>query len=508
MLHVETIRPLPELLRASAERHGDRPALSDRGRRVSHQELDLRSRRLGGRLRGLGVRDGDVVLLLLPTGVGLVEGYLAAVRAHAVAACVNVVTTVDELAFALDDCRPRAVVTDAARAPLLASAVAATGRAGPAILLDGGEDRAGPVPDPPDDLPLDDPAFLLYTSGTTGRPKGVLLTQRGMLWVAAAAWLPALGLTGADRLLVPLPLAHSYPLDITLAALAVGARVHLPERFSPADTAAVLRAEGTTVLVGVPTTFAYLLEAGVPAGGSLRLGVSAGALLAPALRARVEEHFGIPVVDAYGATETSTVIAMTEPGGGAPAGSCGLPAPGVAVRVVDPATGADVAPGREGELIVRGPGVMLGYHERPAETAGALREGWYRTGDLARQDRNAFLTITGRVKDIIVRGGENIAPADIERVVGEHPAVADCAVAARPDRLLGEVPVLYAVPRPGSDPGDLLAWCRDRLPPFKVPAEAHLVPAIPRTASGKVRRHLLGPPAPVEAPVDRDAVAR
>jgi acyl-CoA synthetase (AMP-forming)/AMP-acid ligase II len=143
---------------------------------------------------------------------------------------------------------------------------------------------------------------------------------------------------------------------------------------------------------------------------------------------------------------------------------------------------------------------MLGYHDRPAETASALRGGWYRTGDLARQDRNAFLTITGRVKDIIVRGGENIAPAEIERVVIEHPDVADCAVAARPDRLLGEVPVLYAVARTGRtpQPGDLLAWCHDRLPRFKVPAEAHVVEAIPRTASGKVRRHLLAPPTPIE----------
>jgi long-chain acyl-CoA synthetase len=228
----------------------------------------------------------------------------------------------------------------------------------------------------------------------------------------------------------------------------------------------------------------------------LRLCVSAGALLPPALKARVEERLGVPLVDAYGATETSTAVALTAPGDGSPDGSCGLPPPGVACRVVDPATGTDLPPGAEGELIVRGPGVMLGYHDRPAETAAALREGWYHTGDLARQDRNAFLTITGRVKDIIVRGGENIAPAEIERIVAAHPDVADCAVAARPDRLLGEVPVLYVVARSDRmpQPDDLLAWCRHRLPRFKVPAEAHVVDAIPRTASGKVRRHLLVPP--------------
>jgi rifamycin polyketide synthase module 1/2/3 len=493
MLHAEVIRPVPDLIRAGAAAHGDRTALSDRAGSTTHARLAERTARLAGHLRALGATDGDVVLLLLPTGVPLVEAYLAVVRAHAVAACIAAVSTADDVAFALADCRPRLVVTDAEGAAL----VAAAGTGVPVVRV-GDPLQPGPVPDT---LPLDDPAFLLYTSGTTGRPKGVLLTQRSLLWVAAAAWLPFLGLTAADHLLVPLPLSHSYPLDLTLAALAAGGRVHLQERFSTAETARLLHAGEVTVLVGVPTTFAYLLESGAstrPAG--LRLCVSAGALLPPALKARVEERLGVPLVDAYGATETSTAVALTTPGGASPAGSCGLPPPGVACRVVDPATGADLPPGAEGELIVRSPGVMLGYHDRPAETATALRGGWYRTGDLARQDRNAFLTITGRVKDIIVRGGENIAPAEIERVVIEHPDVADCAVAARPDRLLGEVPVLYAVARTGRtpQPGDLLAWCHDRLPRFKVPAEAHVVEAIPRTASGKVRRHLLAPPTPIE----------
>lgn len=499
MLQVELIRPIPELLRDAAERHGDRTAISDRHGRVGYRELDARTRRLGGHLRAEGVGDGDVVLLLLPGGTRLVEAYLAAVRAHAVAACLPVTATVDDVAFALADARPRVVVTDPERAGLVVAAAERAGVAPPPMVL-GDPPPAAP---PPDSLPLDDAAFLLYTSGTTGRPKGVLLSQRGMLWVAAAAWVPFLRLDRDDVVLNPLPLSHSYPLDLTLAALAVGARVHLLDRFTTTETAELLAAEPITVLVGVPTTFAYLLEQpGDAPPKSLRMGVSAGALLAPALRERVERRFGVPVVDAYGATETSTAVALTSPVHGGPPGSCGVSPPGMACRIVDPADDTDVGPGAEGELIVRGPGVMLGYHDRPEETAAALRAGWYRTGDLARQDRNGFLTVTGRLKDLIIRGGENIAPAEIEHVVTGHPDVRDCAVAGRPDRLLGEVPVLFAVVRGGSEP-DLLAWCRARLPRFKVPARVHLVDAVPRTASGKVRRHLLVPvahPSPEEQP--------
>jgi acyl-CoA synthetase (AMP-forming)/AMP-acid ligase II len=225
----------------------------------------------------------------------------------------------------------------------------------------------------------------------------------------------------------------------------------------------------------------------------MRLCVSAGAIMPATLNREFEQRFGIPLLDGYGITETSTMVTMNWPTGSRLPGSCGFPVPGLAVRIVDPASGRDVDPGQEGELIVRGPNVMPGYLNKPEETAKALRNGWYHTGDLARADENNFLTITGRLKELIIRGGQNIAPAEIEEVVNTFAPVLDCAVVGAPHAHLGEVPALFVVPRAGRtvDTEALLAHCRAQLSAYKVPSAVHLIDAIPRTGSGKIIRYKL-----------------
>jgi acyl-CoA synthetase (AMP-forming)/AMP-acid ligase II len=233
----------------------------------------------------------------------------------------------------------------------------------------------------------------------------------------------------------------------------------------------------------------------------MRLCISAGAIMPATLNHEFEEFFSVPLLDGYGITETSTMVTMNWPVGGRVLGSCGFPVPGLAVRIIDPASGKDAPQGAEGELIVRGPNVMLGYHNKPAETAAALREGWYRTGDLARSDVNGFLTITGRLKELIIRGGQNIAPAEIEEVVNKFPAVLDSAVVGIPHQHLGEVPVLFVVPRPGATIANeaLISHCATQLSAYKVPVSVHVIAEIPRTGSGKIirfklRELLLAPP--------------
>jgi acyl-CoA synthetase (AMP-forming)/AMP-acid ligase II len=211
------------------------------------------------------------------------------------------------------------------------------------------------------------------------------------------------------------------------------------------------------------------------------------------LNREFETHLGVPLLDGYGITETSTMVTMNWPIRRAHARLLRAAAAGLAVRIVDPASGTDCRPGQEGELIVRGPNVMPGYHNKPEETRNALREGWYHTGDLAKSDENGFLTITGRLKELIIRGGQNIAPAEIEEVVNTFEAVLDCAVVGMPHEHLGEVPALFVVPRPGRivENEALIAHCRTHLSAYKVPHSVQLIAEIPRTGSGKIIRYKL-----------------
>jgi acyl-CoA synthetase (AMP-forming)/AMP-acid ligase II len=280
-----------------------------------------------------------------------------------------------------------------------------------------------------------------------------------------------------------------------LGVLAVGACEYIMDKFSTNDTLRLLSTGRFTVFPGVPTMFHYLLEAtkskdDVKLAG-VRLAISAGAIMPATLNREFESRFGIKLLDGYGITETSTMVTMNWPTGGRVLGSCGLPVPGLCVRIVDLA-GNDVVSGVEGELIVRGPNVMIGYHNKPEETAAALRNGWYHTGDLAKSDENGFLTITGRLKELIIRGGENIAPAEIEEIVGGHEQVIDCAVVGVPHQHLGEVPALFVVSRLASPDGEtILAHCRKHLSSYKVPETVTFVGEIPRTGSGKIMRFKL-----------------
>jgi acyl-CoA synthetase (AMP-forming)/AMP-acid ligase II len=507
MLHTDLIRPLQEALVAHARERGSAVAFRDDERARTWAELDSRTAFLAGHLAER-VERGDTVAICMGNRVEAIESYLAVTRAAAVGAFLSPRASDLELAYMLDDCGAAVLITDtshlertwrlAEQAPVLREV----------IVVDQPHDHddvvsferlvgVDPGRSPRDDLGLDEPAWMLYTSGTTGRPKGVLLTQRQNLYVVAACWAPVLGLVAGEVFLSPLPLYHSCALNIAVVAIvATGASERLLGRFSADQVIELLRSEAITLFAGVPTMFRYLLDhldRQPLAAKALKACASAGAIMPAELVTAFEGAAGVPLLDGYGITETATMVTMNWPTGGRPAGSCGLPLPGSAVRLVDPGTGEDVEFGQEGEVIIRGPHVMIGYHNRPEETARVLRGGWYHSGDLARSDPHGYLTITGRIKELIIRGGENIYPAEVEQAIAEHPDVLDAAVIGRAHETLGEVVVAFVATRDGSEPDveALRAFLQERIATFKIPAEWRRIDQIPRTGSGKIMRHRL-----------------
>ncbi|MFF0572505.1 SDR family NAD(P)-dependent oxidoreductase [Streptosporangium saharense] len=503
MLRTELIRPLPELLRSQAESHHDKVAFRDGRRAVGYADLDRRTARLGGHLAALGLGRGERVVIYLDAGVEVVESYLAVVRAAGVGVPVNPYSSDEELAYLLDDSGATAIVTDtrhldqvlrlrAERPGLLVIASGAAVQDLPSF-----ETLAVTEPSlpPRDDLGLDETAFMLYTSGSTGAPKGVLSTQGSCLWSVAACYAPLLGLSEDDLVLWPLPLFHSLAhILCVLGVTATGATAHVMPGFAAEEVLGELRGAPYTFLAGVPALYHHILrESGGSLGApNLRVCLSTGAVTSASLARNFADAFGIPLLNSYGSTETCGAIATEVPGTEQLAGSCGLPVPGLDVRVVDPETGTDVEPGAEGEVWVRGPSLMRGYHNRPEATEEALRAGWYRTGDLAVQAADGQLTISGRRGEVIIRGGENIHPGEIENVVRTVPGVLDVAVAGRPDEVLGEVPVAFVVTGPdGVAVDQIFEACAARLAYFKVPQEIREIAEVPRTSSGKIVRHRL-----------------
>jgi len=510
MIRTELIAPVPVLLKRHARARGDKVAFEDEDTSVTYAELDASTARLGGHLVDMGIEVGDRVAIFVPNSVAWVQVCLAIVRTGAVCVPISHDASEAEVLYRLRDAQCRCLFTTADKYPRVASRLDDLPDLARIVVAGAESCRNGVVRYEPllessprnvsrDTDDIDCASYIVYTSGTTGKAKGVRLSTRGNLWVVAAGWAPIAGLDENDVVLSPLPLFHSYALNLSvLAILAVGATEYILGRFSTEQALSRLKEGRFTVLPGVPTMFHYLLEGAQGDAGTgktaLRLCLSAGAIMPATLNRNFEQHFGAPLLDGYGITETSTMVTLNWPVGSRVMGSCGLPLPGLQVRIVDPASGRDSEPGAEGELIVRGPNLMLGYHRKEAETSAAVRDGWYHTGDLAKADPNGFLTITGRLKELIIRGGQNIAPAEIEETVNRHEAVLDCAVVGKAHPHLGEEPVVFVVAREGAekDAEALRAFCRERLSAYKVPAEVRWTDAIPRTGSGKIIRFKLG----------------
>ncbi len=471
------------------------PALRLPARSLSWADLEREALDVHAALVHLGVAPGDVVAVLLDSAELplLLHG---AWLAGAVVLPLNLRLTPPEIAFLLRDARARWLVHgDEALATLAAAALEEVQSGEPSgghpvseplpfSQLVSGPSRARRPAQDPAPLDLEAPLAVLYTSGTTGRPKGAVLTAGNFL-ASARASQQLLGSRPGDRCLACLPLFHVGGLSILVRALLVGSSVHVHPGFDATAVARSLEVDGVTDVSFVANTLARVLEArgDARAPADLRCILVGGGPVPDALLRRARA-LGYPVAPTYGLTEATSQVATRAPGDSR---ACGLrPLPGVRVRV-------DAAPGGSGEILVRGPTVMRGYLGRDEETARALRGGWLHTGDVGRLHADGTLTVLDRRSDLIVSGGENVYPAEIEAVLLEHPGVAEAGVGSLPDDRYGARPIAWWVPvesasgRP-PDEESLARFCRSRLAAFKVPVRFHRVGALPRTAAGKLRR--------------------
>jgi long-chain acyl-CoA synthetase len=352
-------------------------------------------------------------------------------------------------------------------------------------------------PEPVETDPARQCAALIYTTGTTGAPKGVMLSHRNVLFIAAMS-STLRRVTPKDVVYAVLPITHIYGLaSVCLGSLYAGATLRLAPRFAPDAVRRALAEENVSIFQGVPAMHAKLVEQ-VQASGTpwrapaLRFAYSGGSALDAALKARVEGLYKVPLHNGYGMTESSPTISQTMLDAPRDDCSAGDPIPGVELRFVA-LDGVDVAPGEVGELWVRGPNVMLGYYRNEAQTRATVTEdGWLRTGDLARQAPDGALYIVGRSKELIIRSGFNVYPAEVENVLNSHPDVLQSAVIGRAVEGNEEViAFVELLPSVHALPDDIVQWCADRLAPYKRPAEIRVLAALPAASTGKVLKHKL-----------------
>ena len=482
------------LAAASARRVPDRVAVSVDGQPVTHGQLDADARRAAAWLAARLV-PGDRMLLAAGPGPGFLRWYLGALHAGVVVVLANPGYTGAELEHLVADSGARLAVADPGPARRLATLAAAP------PVVPAGEEPAGRPRDAARLLPAPDGiALLAYTSGTTGRPKGVPLTHRQLaasIRGAMAAWC----WTADDVLVHALPLFHQHGLGGVHATLIAGSTAHLRSRFDPADLIATVRAEGGTVLFGVPATYQALLghadgavagsADGAPLLQGLRLAVCGSAPLSPVLAARLPALLGQLPLIRYGTTESG--LDVSHPLGAARPETVGLPLPGVECRIWS--AGREAPPGADGEIQLRGPQVFSGYwHDDEATAAAFTPDGWFRTGDIGAVDpATGHLVIRGRTKELIISGGLNVYPREVEIALERHPAVAEAAVAGLPHPRWGEQVTAWVVPRPGAtvSEAELAAHARTLLAAYKCPKQVFTLTGLPRNPLGKLNRAAL-----------------
>jgi long-chain acyl-CoA synthetase len=457
------------------------PSIADDNINLTNAEFLDAVVRAAAVLQAHGVSTGDVVAMMLPNTASFVVSLFAAWRLGAAATPINPSLAMAEIAYQ---------VTDAAAKVLIAEEPLAVEVPGTAVVLTS-ELASGPSqPEETVAVPEDALALLIYTSGTTGRPKGVMLDHANLNAMCAMA-IDAFELGDADHSLLILPLFHVNGIVAgTLSPLLAGGRVTVAGRFSLKEFWSRIEQSRATYFSAVPTIYTMLANLPpevAPDTSSVRFAVCGAAPASVELLNKFESRYGIPIIEGYGLSEGSCASTLNPLNGPRKPGTVGLPFPGQTIRIID-ANGNPVADGEAGEVLIQGPNVMRGYLNRPDETARTLVDGWLHTGDIGRLDEDGYLVLVDRAKDMIIRGGENIYPKEIEAVVYQLPDVAEAAVVGRPHTLYGEEPVLFVSLTSGSalDQDQIRAHLTDALAKYKLPVEITVLDELPKNPVGKI----------------------
>jgi long-chain acyl-CoA synthetase len=486
---------LSSVLKHAAADHPDRPAVRMDDLVLSYSQLRDAAARMTSLLSSVGIVPGDRVAVMLPNVPAFPIAFFGALGAGAVVVPMNPMLKSREVAYYLGDSGTKVLFAWHAAAREAAKGAAETG----ARVVEVDEPDlsallAGFAPVPADvERADDDDAVILYTSGTTGKPKGAELTHAGLARNAELTAVTLLGAGPGDVVMGCLPLFHVFGLTCGLnATIIAGSALTLLPRFDPTKALEIVGRDKVTIFEGVPTMYAAMLHDSASAqadASSLRVCVSGGAAMPVEIMRGFEKTFGCVILEGYGLSETSPVASFNHPGKVRKPGSIGTPVEGVEMRVVD-LDGAELPSGDIGEIVIRGHNVMKGYWGMPDATAQAIADGWFRTGDLARVDEDGYFYIVDRKKDLIIRGGYNVYPREVEEVLYEHPAVAEAAVIGIPHGELGaEIGAAVAL-KPGATatPAELRSFVRERVAAYKYPRHVWLVPNLPKGPTGKILR--------------------
>ncbi|MEH6936747.1 long-chain-fatty-acid--CoA ligase [Bacillus sp. JJ664] len=488
-------------LKNSAAMYPNRFAYTFLDQSVTYQELDEMVDKVALGLYENGIGKGDRVALVLGNCPEFVIAYYGILRTGASVVPINPIFTPREITYILSNSKAKAVIANSGLSHLLSSLVNTlenlkitfyTESLNPynswEQLLQSSENEFVPPSIEENDL-----AVVLYTSGTTGNPKGAMLSHRNM-GSNAETFAEFFGYTQEDRIIATLPMFHVFCMTVCInTPIKCGAHILIIPKFNPTEVVNTISREKATLFAGVPTMYSFMMQVNATAEdfSSIRACFSGGASLPLELLNRFQERYKVDILEGYGLSETAPITTFTPLNGIRKSGSIGINIPNVINKVVDP-NGFEVPVGEIGELIVQGPNVMLGYLEMPEATLSSIKDGWFYTGDLAKMDEDGYFYIIDRIKDLIIVGGYNVYPREVEEVLYQHPAVVEAAVIGIPDSNYGESVKAFVVCNDqNTSIEEIMLFAKDRLAKYKNPREIEILTELPKNTTGKILRRAL-----------------